>query len=202
MITLPPVIHRLIFLFVLAAPLISIAAPALAAAAADAPTKLQPRAPQPSRRMGAQKRAKRTAEPVAKKDYSSFLCPGGSVACPITPPSLEQITPESAAKLESSLKSLADWFKVGFECVELDTELNSCGGCLALGAGQDCSLISNARATGCEAGSCQVYSCFDGYVVSPDRQTCVKKGTITPATPITAVTVDGQPEEAQVVLGQ
>jgi hypothetical protein len=33
------------------------------------------------------------------------------------------------------LNSLADWFKIGFECIELDTELNSCGGCLALGQG-------------------------------------------------------------------
>ncbi|WVR05767.1 hypothetical protein IAU60_002792 [Kwoniella sp. DSM 27419] len=197
MISLPPVVHRLIFFFVLAAPLLSIALPALAAVD-DGATKLQPRAPQPSRRMGAQKRAKKV-EPLKKKDYSSFLCPGGSVACPI-PPASGEITMESAAALDSSLKSLADWFKVGFECVELDTELNSCGGCLALGAGQDCSTINNAKATGCEAGVCQVYSCFDGYVVTPDRQSCVKKGTITPATPVTAVNIDDlQPD--QVVMG-
>ncbi|WRT63985.1 uncharacterized protein IL334_000912 [Kwoniella shivajii] len=194
MLTLPPTIHRLIFLFVLATPLLSIALPAVAAAAADPPSKLQPRAPQPSRRMGAQKRAKKV-EPLKKKDYSSFLCPGGSVACPI--PSSDDITPESAELLQSSLNSLADWFKIGFECIELATELNSCGGCLALGAGQDCSLISNAKATGCESGTCQVYSCFDGYVVSSDRQTCVKKGTMTPATPITAVGID---DPNQVVL--
>lgn len=51
---------------------------------------------------------------------------------------------------------------------------------------QDCSTIANARATGCEGGTCQVYSCFDGYVVSPDRQTCVKKGSVVPPTPVTA----------------
>lgn len=134
-----------------------------------------------------QRRAKRS-EPLKKKDYSSFLCPGGSVACPI-PSHLDQITPDSVAALDGSLNSLADWFKVGFECIELETELNSCGGCLALGAGQDCSSIANARTSGCESGSCEVYTCFDGYVVSPDRQTCVKKGTTTPATPITAINV-------------
>ncbi|WWC66552.1 uncharacterized protein I206_100455 [Kwoniella pini CBS 10737] len=190
MIRLPSSIQRLIILMVLAAPLIC---SIVEAAAADKTTdKLQARRPQPSRRMGAQKRNKKV-EPLKKKDYSSFLCPGGSIACPIS----EEVTSESINKLENSLNSLADWFKVGFECVELDTELNSCGGCLALGSGQDCSLISNARATGCESGTCQVYSCFDGYVVSPDRQTCVKKGTTTPATPITAI---GLEDDDQVVL--
>ncbi|WWC58431.1 uncharacterized protein I303_100971 [Kwoniella dejecticola CBS 10117] len=194
MIRLPPSIQRLILLLVLAAPLISTLAEAAAAAAAGDKTtdKLQARRPQPSRRMGAQKRNKKV-EPLKKKDYSSFLCPGGSIACPIS----DEVTSDSISRLENSLNSLADWFKVGFECVELDTELNSCGGCLALGSGQDCSLIANARATGCEAGTCQVYSCFDGYVVSPDRQTCVKKGTTTPATPITAV---GLEDADQVVL--
>ncbi|WVQ85323.1 hypothetical protein IAT38_007488 [Cryptococcus sp. DSM 104549] len=195
----PPTIHRLILLLLLATPLISLLASA--AAEPDAPSKLQPRSPQPSRRMGATKRSKK-AEPLKKKDYSSFLCPGGSVACPIPG---DDVTAQSAQTLDESLNSLADWFKVGFECVELDTELNSCGGCLALGSGQDCSLIANARATGCEAGACQVYSCFEGFVVSPDRGACVKKGTATPATPITAVGVDGEPEAeagAQVVLGQ
>lgn len=136
---LPPAVTRLICLFVLATPLLQTAlaipaqAPPVAAtvANADAPTRIQPRAgSQPSKRMG-QRRSKKT-EPLKKKDYSSFLCPGGSVACPI--PS-QDITPASAAVLESNLDSLAAWFKVGFECVELDTELNQCGGCLALGAG-------------------------------------------------------------------
>jgi len=188
---LPPAITSLVFLFLLAAPALSTPlsddAPAPAPALKDAPTKLQPRqASQPSRRMG-QRRSKKS-EPLKQKDYSSFLCPGGSVACPVPPASFDEITPESAANLGGSLNSLADWFKIGFECIELATELNSCGGCLALGQGQDCSTIANARATGCEGGSCQVYSCFDGYVVTPDRTTCVKKGSVVPPTPVTAFT--------------
>ena len=78
------------------------------------------------------KRKAKKAEPMAKKDYSSFLCPGGSVACPAYS---GEVTPESITTLETSLTSLGDWFKHGFECIELDTELNSCGGCLALGKG-------------------------------------------------------------------
>lgn len=135
---LPPTITPLVILFLLATPLLSLATPVAEAEAAAAanpatPIQLQPRSPQPSRRMG-QRRAAKT-EPLKKKDYSSFLCPGGSVACPIPSHSLEDVTPTSISALQNSLKSLADWFKTGFECIELDAELNSCGGCLALGAG-------------------------------------------------------------------
>ena len=121
-------VSRWVVLLLIASPLLALLADASDAAT---PAKLQPRAPQPSRRMGKRKVAK--AEVMAKKDYSSFLCPGGSVACPVY--TGEEVTPASISALESSLDSLADWFKVGFECMELETELNSCGGCLALGAG-------------------------------------------------------------------
>lgn len=133
---LPPAVTSLVLLFMFASPIFASPLPdadIAPAAPLDAPSKLQPRAPQPSRRMG-QRRSKKP-EPMKQKDYSSFLCPGGSVACPVPPASLEEITPESTAALGSSLNSLADWFKIGFECIELATELNSCGGCLALGAG-------------------------------------------------------------------
>ena len=189
--SLHSIMARLVLLLVIAGPLLSYAAVANARAAAhNAPgaVKVAPRQAQPTRRMGQRKVKK--AEPLKKKDYSSFLCPGGSVACPVY--NGDDVTPESVDALEKSLSSLADWFKMGFECVELETELNSCGGCLAMGKGQDCSTIANARATGCESSSCIVYSCYDGYVVSPDRSTCVKKGTTTPATPITAVQPDSK----------
>lgn len=70
------------------------------------------------------------AEPLQKKDYSSFLCPAEAVACPYHEPG-SPVNPD----LEKDLESLADWFSVGFECVELATELNQCGGCLAFGQG-------------------------------------------------------------------
>ncbi|WVO13161.1 hypothetical protein L204_100773 [Cryptococcus depauperatus] len=170
-------VHRLLILLLLAAPLLAVAA----APAADGPARPQARSPQPSRRMGALKRSKKV-EPLKKKDYSSFLCPGGLVACPIPG---DEVTEQSAAALAQSLNSLADWFKIGFECIELDAELNSCGGCLALGSGQDCSLIANARSTGCENGSCQVHSCLENFIVAPDKRSCVRKGTTAPATIVT-----------------
>lgn len=105
--------------------------PPVKARAIEAPSKLQPRAPQASKRMG-QRRRQQKKDVLKKKDYSSFLCPGGAVACPV---SVDEITEESTLVLQSGLNSLADWFRVGFECIELDTELNQCGGCLALGTG-------------------------------------------------------------------
>jgi len=101
------------------------------ARALEAPSKLQPRAPQASKRMG-QRRRRSTAPDLKKKDYSSFLCPGGAVACPVVE---EEITPFAIDILTSNLNSVADWFRIGFECIELDTELNQCGGCTALGKG-------------------------------------------------------------------
>jgi len=59
-----------------------------------------------------------------RKDYSSFLCPDQSAACPV----------KTGIK-EEQLSTLADWFKIGFECLEVKQEQKSCGGCATLGAG-------------------------------------------------------------------
>lgn len=124
--------YRLLALATLLAALLLIAPADARALAREPPSKLQPRAPQASKRMG-QRRRRSTPEPKKAKDYSSFLCPAAAVACPVG--DTEGVTPEAAAALEAQLSTLADWFKVGFECIELDTELNQCGGCLALGKG-------------------------------------------------------------------
>lgn len=95
---------------------------------------------EPSSRYGRKKRSK-VEKKAEKKDYSSFLCPGGSVACPAhvavkagSPKGVVErmMTPD---ELSRQLNSLADWFKIGFECMELENELNSCGGCVTLGNG-------------------------------------------------------------------
>lgn len=95
---------------------------------------------EPSSRYGLKKRAK-VEKKQEKKDYSSFLCPGGSVACPapvtIKSGSAKGVVERvlSPDELSRQLNSLADWFKVGFECIEFENELNSCGGCVTLGSG-------------------------------------------------------------------
>lgn len=58
------------------------------------------------------------------------LCPTGLDACPI-----------------SSLSA-------DYECLDTSVELEACGGCPALGQGQDCTKIEGAWNIGCEQGSC------------------------------------------------
>jgi hypothetical protein len=73
--------------------------------------------------------------PKEKKDYSSFLCPGGAIACPIPPASIADDGPAAAKALEGQLNSLADWFRIGFECSEVDSDVENCGACVSLGHG-------------------------------------------------------------------
>lgn len=88
--------------------------------------RLQPRA---TARMG--RRKKKDTIPKEKKDYSSFLCPGGSIACPI-PGAAGGADPKA---LDEQLNSLADWFRIGFECSEVDSDVENCGACTSLGGG-------------------------------------------------------------------
>lgn len=53
-------------------------------------------------------------------------------------------------------------------------ELEQCGGCRALGSGQDCTALSGARSVGCEAGACKVYSCAPGFTIATNGTACVK----------------------------
>lgn len=78
-----------------------------------------------------------------------------------------------------------------FECVDTSADIQSCGGCVSTGQGQDCTAISGAFVVGCERGSCRgihiklividlflifwlflVYSCSPGYKLSQDGASC------------------------------
>jgi hypothetical protein len=78
-------------------------------------------------------------------------CPKGLSACPIP-----GLTPGD------------------IECLDTTVELESCGGCASIGKGQNCAAIEGAWNVGCESNSCRVYSCEDGYTLSPDNTSCVK----------------------------
>jgi hypothetical protein len=62
------------------------------------------------------------------------------------------------------------------ECVDLYSDLGSCGGCAADDIAYDCNAIPYARSVECVFGSCKVHSCVDGYVVAPPRDVCVPVG--------------------------
>ncbi|EIN05729.1 hypothetical protein PUNSTDRAFT_122189 [Punctularia strigosozonata HHB-11173 SS5] len=66
----------------------------------------------------------------------------------------------------------------GYECVDVQHDLESCGGCVvngeALGdGGRDCSAISHADGVSCMKGRCIIDQCASGYVKSADGQDCV-----------------------------
>ncbi|KAE9411126.1 hypothetical protein BT96DRAFT_249514 [Gymnopus androsaceus JB14] len=61
-----------------------------------------------------------------------------------------------------------------YECLDTSAELESCGGCTSIGQGQDCTAIKGAWNVGCEVGSCKVYSCAAGYMMSADSTSCVQ----------------------------
>lgn len=54
----------------------------------------------------------------------------------------------------------------GYECIDLQTEITSCGGCESLNEGENCLAIEGADEVGCELGQCRVFSALPGYRIS------------------------------------
>ncbi|KAL8280538.1 hypothetical protein RQP46_007186 [Phenoliferia psychrophenolica] len=133
------------------------------AAAASASASATSSVPLPSGSLNpSARRAKRDIEAVkaAIRDApwealdSSLLCPGSATACPIFP-------------------------RMGsYECIDTDSELESCGGCASKSEGEDCTAIKGAQGVTCEAGRCTVFTCQTGYLMKADnkgRERCFKK---------------------------
>lgn len=78
------------------------------------------------------------------------LCPAGLAACPI----------EGRGEFQ-------------YECLDSQSDLQSCGGCASMGTGEDCTAIPGARWMGCRVGKCEVYSCKAGWKLNKGR--CEKK---------------------------
>ncbi|KAH9453313.1 hypothetical protein Pst134EA_024193 [Puccinia striiformis f. sp. tritici] len=51
----------------------------------------------------------------------------------------------------------------GYECLDPDVTLESCGGCSSIGTGVDCRNITGADEVGCYQGACQVITCGRGF---------------------------------------
>ncbi|KZO97232.1 hypothetical protein CALVIDRAFT_80187 [Calocera viscosa TUFC12733] len=77
-----------------------------------------------------------------------------------------------------------------WECVNILSELESCGGCTfappfpelasTTALGTDCTTIPNVADVRCSIGACVVQKCNDGFVPSSDRTACVAS-TLAPA---------------------
>ncbi|GAA5827338.1 hypothetical protein JCM5353_007547 [Sporobolomyces roseus] len=61
-----------------------------------------------------------------------------------------------------------------FKCIDTSSSLESCGGCLTDLTGVDCTAIEGAEQVGCVQGTCEIWSCADGYTFDSNSQVCVK----------------------------
>ncbi|KAI5124334.1 hypothetical protein M0805_008941 [Coniferiporia weirii] len=114
------------------------------------PSKPTP-TPTPSAKPG---KGKPAQQHKIKRSYQwdTSMCPTGLQTCPI--------------KVEGS-------FAGDFECVDTISDLTSCGGCVSLNKGVDCSKIANSKLASCEGGACVVQECKSGFIPSDDGLSCV-----------------------------
>ncbi|GAA5834090.1 hypothetical protein JCM11251_003615 [Rhodosporidiobolus azoricus] len=60
----------------------------------------------------------------------------------------------------------------GFECVDVMSSLEQCGGCASSG-GVDCTALPGVASVGCVAGTCEIWACAEGYKWDTTTQSCV-----------------------------
>ncbi|GAA5868275.1 hypothetical protein JCM8547_002302 [Rhodosporidiobolus lusitaniae] len=90
------------------------------------------------------------ASQAGSRKKRSIECPAAHIACPVG-------------------STLSD----GYECVDIQTNLEQCGGCLADGSGVDCTSIYGVESVSCEAGQCLVLSCVPGLNVNALGTACL-----------------------------
>lgn len=91
-----------------------------------------PHAPQPSHHSGTKRSPQSHKGKRDMKSREPALCPNQLSACPIR-----------------GMLLMGD-----YECLDVKEELQSCGGCVSIGEGQDCTAIAGSWNVGCEMGSC------------------------------------------------
>ncbi|GAA5982665.1 hypothetical protein JCM10908_006738 [Rhodotorula pacifica] len=89
-----------------------------------------------------------SARARARRRRAVNVCPGTESAC--------------------SVGSLA-----GYECIDTESNLEQCGGCLSDG-GVDCTAIEGVAAVDCVGGRCEISACEDGFAYEPVSEQCVR----------------------------
>lgn len=102
------------------------------------------------------------------------LCPTGETACPIIGSKSFEQNKHTYSHEVAELMSA----KGGYECLDVSTSLENCGGCTATGEGQDCTKIPHVDGVGCGGGQCQIFSCGRGYAPALNGMECAKKSKI------------------------
>ncbi|KAG7561961.1 hypothetical protein FFLO_02601 [Filobasidium floriforme] len=81
---------------------------------------------------------------IQQEELNAMYCPGRLQACSVN----------GTASLDHS------W---SYECIDTQSELESCGGCASTGEGVDCTALPGVRAVTCNAGQCEAYNCATGF---------------------------------------
>ncbi|ORY74279.1 antifreeze glycopeptide AFGP poly protein [Leucosporidium creatinivorum] len=92
-------------------------------------------------------RSRRNSVPNTRRS----LCPASQEACPL----------------------LSGKRGAGYECIDTQNNLESCGGCHSAG-GVDCTSLPGVEAVACVSGSCQVMGCERGYSWDAPGNACVR----------------------------
>ncbi|GAA5901879.1 hypothetical protein JCM6882_008698 [Rhodosporidiobolus microsporus] len=59
----------------------------------------------------------------------------------------------------------------GFECIDVTSNLEQCGACASAG-GVDCTALPGVESVGCVAGTCEIWSCAEGFEWDAASSTC------------------------------
>ncbi|KAH9461084.1 hypothetical protein MJO29_009526 [Puccinia striiformis f. sp. tritici] len=106
-------------------------------------------APKPVASGSYYKRQNKARRDAALADSSQ--CPAGETACPISAHS------------------------TGLECIDVQSELTSCGGCVSKHEGENCMDITGAAGVGCHLGRCVVLSVHPHYFLGQDGRPILKR---------------------------
>lgn len=101
--------------------------------------------------------AHRAADP-ARSLVGSLECRPDTLECGVIPPSprarRERRKFDTLCPSGLGACAVDEVGKGGYECLDFDSSLENCGGCVNAGVGQDCSMIDGAVGIECIAGQC------------------------------------------------
>ncbi|ORY25054.1 hypothetical protein BCR39DRAFT_545179 [Naematelia encephala] len=97
---------------------------------------------------------------INRRRLTNSVCPAGKTLCPIG----------------SNGRNLDKLSGSGYECMDIFSNLESCGGCIfdETPFGQDCTTLDNVDDVACVDGRCKINSCLRGWSPTADYRSCVK----------------------------
>ncbi|GAA6001907.1 uncharacterized protein JCM10292_005969 [Rhodotorula paludigena] len=111
------------------------------------------------------------------------LCPAKEIACPILGSTTygDALAHHFSSENKGVTGVMAG--SGGYECIDTNEALDSCGGCASTGEGQDCTKIRGSAGVGCSEGRCVVFSCQPGWKPSLSGSKCIRARAAEDRTP-------------------